>query len=84
MSISGDRIFLPIIVIKETLSPYWDENFSFIIDNYEKDIFLLSLKNKIKSDEEIGSINLQINNFQISKVYKKWVEIQKKEKNWIN
>ena len=82
MSIVGDRIFLTTSVKKETLSPYWDENFSLIITNYENDIFSLILRNKnsITSDEDIGSVNLEINKFQISKVYKKWVEVQKKGK----
>ena len=82
MFLFGDRTFSSTSVRKETLSPYWDEKFSFLIANYEKDIFVLSLKNKnlIKSDEDIGTANLQINKFQISKVYKKWIEIQKKGK----
>ena len=82
MYILGDRIYLNTTVKKETLSPFWDENFSFLITDYSKDIFVLSLKNsnKLKSDEEIGVANLEINKFEISKVYKKWIEVQKKGK----
>ena len=82
MSLLGDRTFLTTSERKETLSPYWDENFSFLIGNYDKDIFVLSLRNKnmIKADDDIGTVELQINKFQISKVYKKWVEISKKGK----
>ena len=82
MSILGDRTSSFTQVIRETLSPYWDKNYSFLLNNYEKDIFVLTMKNKnkVKSDEEIGSINLEVKQFEISKVYKKWFEIQKKGK----
>ena len=32
------------------------------------------------SKENIGTINLQINQFQINKVYKKWIEVHNKGK----
>ena len=81
MKIIGDRIYSKTSIKKETLSPYWDETFHFIINNYEADIFQLDLMDKDTFSEEIiGSINLSISQFEIGKVYKKWVEVQSKEK----
>ena len=81
MQIIGDRTFSKTSVKNKTLSPYWDESFSFIITNYDTDIFKLNLMSKDTiSDTNIGSINLQINQYEVGKVYKKWVEVQHKGK----
>ena len=81
MQIIGDRTFSKTSIKYETLSPFWDEEFHFLITNYETDIFKLDLRDKDKfSDDDIGSINLQINQFEIGKVYKKWIEVQYKGK----
>ena len=81
MQIIGDRIFQKTSIKYETLSPYWDETFHFVITNYETDIFSLLLRDKDKiSDDDIGIINLQINQFEVGKVYKKWFEVQHKGK----
>ena len=56
-------------------------SFHFIITNYETDIFRLELRDKDKfSDDDIGEINLQLKQFEIGKVYKKWIEVQHKGK----
>ena len=81
MQIIGDRTFSKTSIKNQTLSPYWDETFHFIITNYETDIFKLDLMDKDKfSQNMIGSINFQINQFELGKVYKKWVEVQNKGK----
>ena len=81
MQIIGDRTFSRTSIKYETLSPYWDETFHFIITNYETDIFRLELRDKDKfSDDDIGEINLQLKQFEIGKVYKKWIEVQHKGK----
>ena len=81
MQIIGDRTYQRTDIKYETLSPYWDQTFKFLITNYETDIFNLLLRDKDKiSDDDIGFINLQINQFEIGKVYKKWVEVQHKGK----
>ena len=81
LQIIGDRTFSLTSIKYETLSPYWDETFHFIITNYETDIFNLDLRDKDKfSDDDIGSINLQIKQFEIGKVYNKWIEVQHKGK----
>ena len=49
----GDRIYSKTSIKKETLSPYWDESFHFIINNYEADIFQLDLMDKDAFSEEI-------------------------------
>ena len=76
MQMVGDRSFLETKVIKGTLSPFWNENFSFLITNYENDFFKLILKD---NNNDIGSIELKINQFEIGKVYKKWLVVEKKE-----
>lgn len=61
MQIIGDRTFQRTSIKYETLSPYWDESFHFIITNYENDIFSLILRDKDKiSDDDIGFIELKI------------------------
>ena len=81
MQIIGDRTFQRTSIKYETLSPYWDESFHFIITNYENDIFSLILRDKDKiSDDDIGFIELKIDHFEIGKVYKKWLEVQHKGK----
>jgi Ca2+-dependent lipid-binding protein len=81
MQIIGDRTFSRTSIKYETLSPYWDETFHFLITNYETDIFNLDLRDKDKfSDDDIGSINLQIKQFELGKVYNKWIEVQHKGK----
>ena len=69
MQIIGDRTYQRTDIKYETLSPYWDQTFKFLITNYETDIFNLLLRDKDKiSDDDIGFINLQINQFEIGKV----------------
>ena len=81
MRMIGDRSFLNTETLTGTLSPVWDENFSFLITNYETDSFKLSLKDNSKfKDYEIGSIELRINQFEIGKVYIKWLSVQNKGK----
>ena len=81
MQIIGDRTFSKTSIQYETLSPHWDEVFHLIITNYESDIFKLDLRDKDKfSDDDIGTINLQIRQFELGKVYHKWLEVQHKGK----
>ena len=81
MQIIGDRTFTNSSIKYETLSPYWDEKFKFILTNYETDIFKLDLMDKDKiSDDLIGSVNLQVNQYKIDKVYRQWIEVQNKGK----
>ena len=81
MQIIGDRTFTNSSIKYETLSPYWDEKFKFILTNYETDIFKLDLMDKDKiSDDLIGSVNLQVNQYKIDKVYRKWIKVQNKGK----
>jgi len=82
MQMVGDRRFAQTNIIKGTLSPFWDQNFSFLITNYETDSFRLNLRDNSKfKDDDIGSIELKINQFEIGKVYKKWLPIINKGKN---
>ena len=81
LSIFGDRTFLTTNIKYETLSPYWNETFQLLITNYETDVFKLELKDKDKfKDDEIGSANLELNKFEVGKIYKKWMKLDKKEK----
>ena len=81
MQIIGDRTFSKTSIKYQTLSPYWDESFNFIITHYEMDIFKIDLMDKGKfTKENIGTINLKINQYEIGKVYKKWIEVKNKNK----
>ena len=77
MQIIGDRRFVQTNIINGNLSPFWNENFSFLITNYETDTFRLNLKDNSKlKDVDIGFIELKINQFEIGKVYNKWLQIK--------
>ena len=46
------------------MSPFLNENFSFLINNYETDTFRLNLKDNSKlKDVDSGFIELKINQF---------------------
>ena len=75
MQMVGDRSFLETKMIKGTLSPIWNENFNFVITNYDNDSFKLILKD---NNNDIGTIELRINQFEVGKVYKKWLAVEKK------
>ena len=77
MQMIGDRVFLNTKIIEGTLSPCWDENFSFLITNYETDSFKLILKD---NNNEIGLVELKMKQFEIGKCYSKWLEVQNKGK----
>ena len=81
LSIVGDRTFLTTAIKYGTLSPLWNETFYLLIGNYETDVFKLELKDKNKLiDSVIGSASLELNKFEVGKIYKKWIEVKYKGK----
>ena len=77
MQIIGDRVFSKTTIKYETLSPYWDESFTFLITDYENAIFKLELMDKDKfSDDFIGITKLELKKFKIGQIYKQWLEVQ--------
>ena len=77
MSIIGDIKYSKTSIKYETLSPNWNETFSFLIGNYNSDIFRLELKEKDKNDN-VGDINLELKNFEDDKIYIRWLKVENK------
>ena len=77
--IPGDIIYSQTKVKTATLSPSWNETFSFLIANYQTDILKFELKEKGK-DKNLGELNLELKNFEDDKIYRRWLKMENKGK----
>ena len=81
LSIVGDRIFLKTDIKYRTLSRSWNQTFNSLLTNYETDAFKLKLDDKNNLiDSVIGSASLELNKYEVRKIYKNWIEIKHKGK----
>ena len=79
MSIIGDIEYSTTSIKYETLSPTWNETFSFLTANFQTDIFRFELKEKGK-DANIGDINIGLKEYENDKIYRKWLKLESKGK----